>query len=310
MTEKRLDTMLGWVDCQESYIWDAHVHLWGQPYHAREDPDLVLRDEEAATRETQRFYDAGGRVAVEFSPYDFGPDWTVLRRISQRTGVHILAGIGFYRSEGLDPLLERRTAAEWISHMVRECAEGEARTGARPSFLKWSTSLNAITDAERRSAEIVAAVHRETGLPVVTHTQRGTMVREQLDLLEQLGVDLSRTMISHIDMRGNLTADAFREALDRGANVSLDQLGKPKYGVEDHKISIILELCGLGYADHLFLATDIGRRSNFKELGGGPGIEHIPAVTVPKLRAAGAPEELVRKLVNGNPSRFYGKSVS
>lgn len=165
---------------------------------------------------------------------------------------------------------------------------------------------NTITEAERVSARIVARVHKETGLPVVTHAQRGTMVTEQMDLLEELGVNLSSVLISHIDMRQNLTAEDFMEVLERGASVSFDQMGKPKYGQEDHKIALILELCRRGYERNVFLATDLGRRSNFKELDGAPGLEHIPAVAVSLLREAGASEELIHILVCENPSNFYG----
>lgn len=298
--------MRGPVESQDAFVWDAHVHLWGQPYHAKEDPDLILRDEAAACEETCRFRDAGGSVLVEFSPYDFGPDWSVLQRISQNTGVHILGGIGFYRSEGLESVLSRYSDSEWVEKMVDEWAHGEAKTGAKPSFLKWSTSLDRITPAEHRSAAIVAEVARRTGLPVVTHTQRGTMVTEQLKLLRELGVDLSRLLISHIDMRTELSAESFQEVLDVGANVSIDQLGKPKYGEESHKIDVILELCRRGYSDRIFLATDIGRRSNYKVLGGSPGVEHIPAVVIPLLRRSGASEALIHQLVNENPTNFYG----
>lgn len=304
--KKILHTMLGPVESRESFIWDTHVHLWGAPYHAKDDPDLILKDEAVAREETCRFRDAGGSVLVEFSPYDFGRDWSVLRRISKSTGVHILGGIGFYRSEGLESVLAQRSDDAWIEEMVREWTDGEAQTGARPSFLKWSTSLDTITPAEQRAAAIIAEVAKRTGLPVVTHTQRGTMVLEQMELLRELGVNFSRLLISHIDMRSNLSADCFQEVLETGASVSLDQLGKPKYGVEVHKIDIILELCRRGYSGQIFLATDIGRKSNFKVLGGSPGIEHIPAMAIPMLREAGASEELIHKLTNENPTNFYG----
>lgn len=306
ITKKRLNTMLGQINCEEHFIWDAHVHLWGAPYHAKEDPDLILKDEELSIREASRFRSAGGSVVVEFSTYDFGRDWSVLKRISEKTGVHILAGSGFYRSAGLDRLLSRHSDEEWVSLMVSEWKDGEALSGAKPSFLKWSTSLDTITDAEQRSARMIARAHSETGLPIVTHTQRGTMVKEQMMLLKNLGVSLSSVLISHIDMRPELTAADFLEVLDEGGNVSFDQLGKPKYGEESDKISLILELCARGFSQNIFLATDIGRRSNLKELNGTPGLEHIPAEVVPKLFQAGASEKLVRQLVSENPGNFYG----
>lgn len=302
----KLNTILGQIDAEESFVWDAHVHLWGSPYHSVSDPDLILKDEAASTEELKRFYAAGGNIVAEFSTYDFGRDWSVLRRISKNTGVHIIAGSGFYRSEGLESLLASKTKKEWVGYVTNECLNGEEKTGAKPSFLKWSTSFCDITEAEKESGSIIAEVHNETGLPVVTHTQRGTMVKEQIQFLKNNGVDFSKLLISHIDMRTDLCADSFLEVLDTGAHVSIDQLGKPKYGNEETKINIILELCNRGYSDQILLATDIGRKSNFKVLGGSPGIEHIPAVAMGMLRDAGCSEALLKKLVSINPTLFYG----
>ena len=303
-----LDTVLGAVPTSENHIWDAHVHLWGQPYHAVDDPDLILKDEDSSVKELRSFKAAGGSVVVEFGPYDFGRDWTVLKRMAEKTGVHILTGTGFYRSAGLESVLAEHTKQEWLQIVVDEALNGEKETGAKPSFLKWSTSLDEITAAEMESASIIMEAHKITGLPVVTHTQRGTMVSRQLEILREGGVDFSKLLISHIDMRKNLSEKDFLEVLEQGAWVSVDQLGKIKYGENSGKLDIILKLCELGYENRILLATDIGRISNFKCLGGKPGIEHIPAELCPQLREKGASEELIKTLVCVNPANFYGKN--
>ena len=303
-----LDTVLGRVPTSENHIWDAHVHLWGQPYHAVEDPDLILKDEGSSVKELNSFKAAGGSVVVEFSPYDFGRDWNILKRMAEVTGVHILTGTGFYRSAVLEPVLAEHSRKEWLRLIIDEAENGEEKTGAKPSFLKWSTSLGEITEAEKVSASIIMEAHKITDLPVVTHTQRGTMVAQQLEILRDGGVDFSKLLISHIDMRKGLSENSFLEVLEQGAWVSVDQLGKIKYGENSGKLDIVLKLCEMGYKNRILLATDIGRISNFKCLGGKPGIEHIPAELCAQLREKGASEELIKTLVCENPANFYGKT--
>lgn len=303
-----LDTVLGEVPTSENHIWDAHIHLWGQPYHAVEDTDLILRDEESSVKELNSFKSAGGSVVVEFSPFDFGRDWSILRRMAEKTGVHILTGTGFYRSTGLETVLAEHSKEQWLKIIVDEVCCGEKKTGIKPSFLKWSTSLDEITAAEMQSASIIMQAHKITGLPIVTHTQRGTMVKQQLEILREGEVDFSKLLISHIDMRKELSEKSFLEVLEQGAWVSVDQLGKIKYGENSKKLDIILKLCEMGYANRILLATDIGRISNFKCLGGKPGIEHIPAQLCSQLSEKGASEELIKTLVSENPANFYGKN--
>ncbi len=305
-TVKRLMTIFGPQECGDDFIWDAHVHLWGRPYHSKDDPDLILLDEDMAVRELGLFYDRGGRVVVEFSPYDFMRDWKVLKAIAERTRVHILAGSGFYRSPGLDVFLKQTKDVDWRERMIQEVMHGEPETGIKPSFLKWSTSFKEITAAELASLDIVSDVHKKTGLPIATHAQRGTMAMEQVKLLKGKGIEPGKILIMHLDMLSDLTEKTYLEILKEGVNVSIDQLGKPKYGQDRKKITILKNLCELGYADKIQLATDIGRRSNFKCNGGSPGIEHIPAKIIPLLNEMKFSEGLIKQLVNKNPRDFYG----
>jgi predicted metal-dependent phosphotriesterase family hydrolase len=305
-----LETVLGSLECRDDFIWDAHVHLWARPFEAYEDADLVLQEEDAVERELEEFYSAGGRVVVEYSPLDFHRSLETVMRISSRSKVAVLVGTGFYRSPGLDVFLRRNSDVDIYDFIRNEALYGEKQTGVRPSFLKWSTSLDKITAAELMSLNYICRLHRETGLPVVTHTQRGNLAMEQIELLEKNGVDLSRVLIAHLDMKQPLLEQFFLPALGKGVCVSLDQLGKAKYGTDQSKVEMIKKLCAAGYSDRIHLGTDIGRRSDLRIHGGNGSYGHIPCTFIPLLRQMGVEQALIRKLTNYNPCEFFRKNLS
>ena len=81
-------TVLGDVASEELGPTYAHEHLLTRPAgeHVRNDPDLVLGDEQRAAAELQSFLQAGGRALVEATTAELGRDSAGLRRLAQRTG--------------------------------------------------------------------------------------------------------------------------------------------------------------------------------------------------------------------------------
>lgn len=303
-----IESIFGEYECREGDIWDAHHHLWGRMHCLlNEDPDLILEDEDASEKELNYFYEAGGRVIAEFTPLDYHRNPEVYLRLSRRTGVTVIMCTGLYHSPGVEEYIEWRGRENIRKQLIHEALYGEERTGAKPAFYKCGTSLDRITDAEEVAIDLIAEAHNETGLPIATHTQRGKHALQQLDMFKARGVDLRNVLISHLDMIPDLTADVFLPVLDQGASISLDQLGKTKYGSADNKISVISRLIEKGYEKQIICATDIGRQSCLRVNGGEPGLDYIPGVFRYKLKEAGFSDARVRQLLEINPALFYRK---
>ena len=81
-----------------------------------------------------------------------------------------------------------------------------------------------ITDLEAKVFSAAALAHNATGRPISTHTSFSTMGLEQLALLKQHGVDLSRVVIGHCDLKDNI--DDILRMIDLGAYVQFDTIGK------------------------------------------------------------------------------------
>ena len=58
-----------------------------------------------------------------------------------------------------------------------------------------------------------------------------------------------------------------------------------------------------GYADNVLLSSDLSRPNAIKR-NNGPGYAKTLTVFVPKLKQAGASDEVVRQIMVDNPRRF------
>jgi 5-phospho-D-xylono-1,4-lactonase len=286
---------LGWT-----YV---HEHLLTRPpeWRIAEDPDYVLDDPERSLEELERFRAAGGRTLVDATARDYGRDARALVEIARRTSVNIVCVTGWNRGDFGEEAL-RASDDELDAIMLADLGEGMDGTEARAGVAKLGTSDGVILPVEERIARSVGRVQVETGCPVLTHTTRGTMALEQLDLLEAEGADLSRVVLSHMDQ--NLEFGLLAELCSRGASVLFDGASKTKYAPDSARIEMLARLCEAGHQDRLLVSGDMGRRSYLRAYGGAPGFEYILETFVPLLRSAGFDEALVETIFVQNPARW------
>jgi 5-phospho-D-xylono-1,4-lactonase len=276
----------------------VHEHLLmtgGWP--VRMEPDFRLDSVDAAVEEVGRFRAAGGACVVEMTPLGFGRDPDGLAAVSRRTGVHIVACTGFhkvgyyadthwlhtYEVDDIADLL----VADVEDGLDRGGLEGPLldRSEARAGVMKIATEYQRIGPAVERIAEAVGIAHRRTGVPISTHTEQGTMGHAQLDLLERAGVPADAIIIGHIDH--NPDAELLAEIASRGAYLGFDMPGRIKYAPESQTIALIADLAQRGLDHRLLFASDLARRSYWPAYGGGPGLDYLLTVFVPRLVRAG-----------------------
>ena len=83
-------TVRGDIEPAEFGVCYPHEHVLCTPPANVTDRDLTMDSEEAAVRELAWFYEAAGRSLVEMTPADYGRNAAGLRRVSDKTGVHIV----------------------------------------------------------------------------------------------------------------------------------------------------------------------------------------------------------------------------
>ena len=280
-------TVNGDIDVNELGVTYAHDHIYCIPalWKEKGDTDLLLDSPEASQAELELFRNAGGRTIYDATAIDYGRDVGTVRRIANAAGVQIIATAGFNKSimwptqmpgQGVTyrQFIETRTRAELAAHVVREVTEGMDGTDAKGGVVKFGTGYNMMDDLEIKVMRAVLDAHKETGAPVHSHTELGTMPLEQLDILHEEGVDPARLTIAHLDR--NPDPWLHRKVAQTGAFLSFDGITRAKYYSEDVRTRCILDLVRWGHQDQVLIGGDIARRSMFKSYGkGGLGMGFI-----------------------------------
>jgi phosphotriesterase-related protein len=283
----------------------CHEHLYTEPAHGRRDGDDLLLDEEARAVEELGIYTrAGGGALVELTVREVGRNPAALRRISEASGVSVIATTGHVSVEYWDGVLniEAMSVADLQQEMTSDLLHGMDGTGIRAGIIKAGSSLDVVTAAEERVLTAAARTQSATGAPITTHTTAGTMAAEQARILTSAGADPNRVCLGHLDRR--LRYEEFRALARDGFTLGFDCISKDWYEADAHRVRLILLLVDDGLGDRICLSGDLARRSSWVSWGGGPGYSYIPWRFVPWLRREGLEETAITALTVGNPARL------
>lgn len=281
----------------------VHEHLITEP-RAGQGSDFRLDDRLRMAAELADFREAGGRGLLDATTPEFGRDPEGLRRLSESTGVHVVAVTGHQHEDFWRDVvdLEGTDQAGLEQRFVRDLTEGMDGTATRAGAIKVGTSLDRITSAEAKVIRAAGSAHRIIGAPVVTHTTAGTMALSQLEALERAGVDPARICVGHLDRR--LIWEEHLELARRGAFLGYDQISKDKYASDEERARFVIRLIEAGFGEQICLGGDMARRSYHPSFGGGPGLTHILTSFSALLEHEGLSKEGWRSLLIDNPARL------
>ncbi|MFI6604186.1 phosphotriesterase [Nonomuraea sp. NPDC050536] len=289
-------TVLG--DVESIGVTYAHEHLFmtgGWP--VRNEPDYRLDSLDAAVAEVSAAQRLGLSAVVEMTPLGFGRSPSLMRALSERTGLHVIAVTGLHKSGyyGDDHWLHHYPVDEIAELLVSEIESGMdeyglvgplvRRSQARAGAIKLATGYHAFGRGVGRLVGAVAAAALRSGVPIVTHCDKGTMGHELLDALLGEGVAADRVVLGHIDH--NPDAGYLISLADRGAYLAFDRPGRIKYGPDSEIVTLVGALADRGLGHRLLFGMDLARRSYWPSLGGGPGLPYLLERFVPRLQAAG-----------------------
>ena len=191
---------------------------------------------------------------------------------------------------------------------VRDIVDGIANTGVKAGVIKCATGESGMTPGVERVLRACARAHRQTGVPITTHTHaptRGGL--EQQRIFEEEGVDLSRVVIGH---SGDTDDLAYLEAIiERGSYIGMDRFGLDLGVPTESRVEVVAELCRRGYADHMVLSHDASCFMDwFPEVlppTGNWNYLHISKNVLPMLRARSVSEAQIEQMLIMNPRRYF-----
>jgi 5-phospho-D-xylono-1,4-lactonase len=302
-----IQTVLGSIAPEQLGITYGHEHLLfcPPPPYDLQDPDLRLDSIETAIQEVQHFKAAGGQSIIEMGTVEMGRSPKGLKAISQAAGVHIIAATGFNKDLYCGSLVQDQSVKRLAAQMVRDLTIGIDDTDIRAGLIKFSTSLNTITTAEEKIVHAAILAHDQTGAPISTHTEAGTLALTQVRRLTSAGVDTGRVTIGHLDR--NLDWDMLKAVADTGVFMGFDQISKEKYFPDSVRIDMIRRLIEGGYGKQILLAGDQARKSSWPSygFGCGPGLTYILWRFVPWMLSMGISKAAVDDMLINNPARAF-----
>ena len=297
--------------------------LASDPYVCR--PNLLLDDPQRSVAELAHFRAAGGGALIELTSLGLSPRPAGLRRISAASGVHVVAGCGWYR-ESTDPpgLREAPEAALAESLLATATAGFPGSGGVRPGIIGEIGTGDPIHAHEVKALRAAAAVQRATGLAIAVHLALwGRQGGRVLDILEAAGVDPRRVYLCHLGEQP-AALDYQRSLLDRGAWIGFDTFCAeyaldsvaapagaappyphpgPRLATDEERLGGVLRLLEAGYAGQLLLSQDVCERLQLRAYG-GTGYAHLLTTVRPRLRRAGVDEPTLERLFRENPLRL------
>jgi phosphotriesterase-related protein len=256
---------------------------------------FFLQDLDFMTEEMKAARAGGVACLVDGGHEDMGRDLEFLKQLSQKSGMPIVAGTGFYAQ----PFYQQDALTWSEEQLTRELVR---RTNTQPVGVFGEIgSWDEITDTERKVFRAVGKAHVATNLPIFTHTGiPGKSAMEQLDILEKAGVKPDRIVIGHLGNLVDPEIKVHQEICRRGAFVGFDRQGGPG---DAQQIPMIVKLIEAGYANRILLSSDFSFANQTKH-NGGPGYAKTVTVLGPKLRAAGVGEDVLHGILMDNPRQF------
>ena len=313
-----------------SFLWDAPASDWQKPLVDAEitlanrgllqvDPyvsrrNLLLDEFDVAVEELAPFRQLGGSSVVDLTTTGIRPQPAKLREVSERTGLHVIAGCGYYTQRSHASEVATLSESELLERLLDEIANGLGGTDVRPGIIGEIGTSSPVHADEAKVLRVAAAAQAKTGLAINVHVaifRREALVA--LDILEAAGADLSRVVISHLDEQPDTAYH--RAILERGAYVEFDTFGSESYFDGDgsaepsdrERVDCLIERLDAGFGDRLLISQDVCTKVQLLKYG-GLGYGHILRSILPRLRRRGVDDATVRKLLVENPARVLASA--
>jgi phosphotriesterase-related protein len=253
-----------------------------------QDVDLMSEEMSVAKRE-------GIGLIVDGGHPDMGRDINFLRQISQRSGLPIVAGGGFYTQPFYPKELATMSEEQIVQALLKQVDTDPI--GVFGEIGSWDD----MSATERKVFRAVGKAHLATNLPIFTHTGiPGKAALQQLDLLEDAGVPPNRIVIGHVGNLVDNTVQVQKALCRRGAFIGFDRQGG---NGDAQQVPMVMALLEAGFANNLMFSSDISSAGQMKR-NNGMGYAKTLTVFVPKLKAAGASDDVLKTIMQDNPRRF------
>ena len=246
---------------------------------------------------------AGVTAIVECTPVGVGRRVDILKAVSEVTGLPLVVPTGIYREPWVPQWAQEAGEDELRAWMVAELSAGIEATGVQAGFIKLSAGDDGLTACETKILRAAARAALSVGATIASHTIRGRVVRDQLDIIERCGYAVERFVWVHASAEPDSALNL--EIARRGAWIEYDFIGQEPESVSLARVRGMLDA---GLVSRVLLSQDRGFYDPAQPGGGIPRpYTYLCDVFIPMLRAAGVDEGAIYQMTCVNPFRAFAR---
>ena len=257
----------------------------------------------------------GIKTVVDATPADVGGrDPVLLKSLSEKSGINIIAVTGIYTETGGAPgyykwqstMGGRNFEQDLYELFLQEITVGIGKSGVKAGLIKVATSDPAVTEYEETVIRAAVRVSKQTGVPIITHTDAATVGPAQQDLFLKYGANPKGIMIGHQNNSEDI-GYPLSELKKLGFSIAFDRtnpLMSPR--AEENIISLVKQ----GYEERIMLSHDcilvwLGRPMTPPANWAEWNPLYVHRRLIPKMKAAGVADEQINTMLVENPRRLF-----
>jgi phosphotriesterase-related protein len=303
---KRLMTTLGPFERHQLGMILPHEHVFvdlrtpDTPGYGEADPDDVVR---LMAPQIEAIKAQGVTALVECSTGGVGLRVDIDLAVSKATGFPIVVPTGNYREPWIPDWVAEASEDALESWMLGHLTEGVGDTGVVAAWIKVSAGDDGITPLETRILRAAARASAQTGAIIGSHTIKGRVVMDQLDIIEAEGGSANRFISIHTQAEPDFGLN--RAVAERGAWIEFDHIGRDP---DEPVLALVMKALDAGLERQMLLSHDLGWYDPAKPGGGTPRpYTHLVDRFLPQMREAGVGEETITRLTHDNPFDAFAR---
>ncbi len=335
---ERIETVTGPIDAGELGRTLIHEHL-----RARDEavaaqwpgagafggiPERAIaegEDYDAAVEAASAAVELGVRSICDPTAMFLGRDVSFMRRVSDQTGLQVVACTGIYTYDHLPSFFATRDPDQIAELFVADIEQGIQGTEIKAAFIKCAADEPGVTENVEKVHRAAARASVHTGAPIMAHSRPASdTAPRQLEIFTEEGVDLERVQVAHVGDTGDV--DYIERLLAQGVYIGMDRYGLELYLPYEKRNATVLALLERGYAERMFISADSCATLDWfpvpiveQMLAAGMAkdwdIRIVPQRVIPDLRAGGMTDEQLETMLVDNPvawltgERLAGRSI-
>jgi phosphotriesterase-related protein len=264
---------------------------------------------------------AGVDTLIDVTTIDFGRDARFVHEVATAADLPVIICTGLWNVPLYFQWRPLEVAQEFFVHEITEGIDGSS---LKAGVIKVTSNATLLTPAQDKVFRAAARAHRQTGVPISTHTEASQQCGlDQQRVLAEEGVDLTRVIIGHSETEDY---DYLKRLLDRGSYLGIDRFGADNQADPDaaarlgrpthaQRLRIVSTLCRQGYAGQLLLSHDVAGLSVFPpdwfdQTYPNARFDYISLTVIPELLEAGVSQAQIDQMTRANSRAIFAQQAA